>query len=72
MKSRNLFLPFALLGLLLAGACGGSSNQQEEVPAEVTPVDDADRGRYNINEDTEAVISLDSVDVDSTHLNRNP
>lgn len=50
----------------------GSSNKQEDVPAEVTPVDEADRTRYNITEDTETVLNLDSAHVDSTQTDQTP
>lgn len=62
---------FAFFGIISMSSCG-SSNKQEDVPAEVTPVDEADRTRYNITEDTETVLNLDSAHVDSTQTDQTP
>lgn len=68
MKTTFFYLSTLIIGLAFLSACGSSNQQDEENSGDLTPVTESDRQRYNINEDTETVINLDSTHVDSTDL----
>ncbi len=66
-------LIYMILGIGAFGfmSCHSSQERAGEVDDELTPVEPADQGRYNINQSTEEVINLDTMANDTTMVDTN-